>query len=286
MVPAPGADEWLVSWVGRFRLAMGIGWPEVWRRLGLARRRAGPARPPATWWWSLGAAEIDRLRAASGLAQSTVRQMLPGRFVGTVLRVAESDRFGPLLEGGPAWAAGLVRSRDTACLRCLHEGGYWRTTWCLPWAVICVPHRAYLTRSCPHCGRRLLFAPVSHTNTRRGFCVHPHGQPVTVPVHDDLLVEIQRRVDQHANAVGDAGRSAARAWFRVLWSLVYAAAVTGSPDDLDVADDVVRARFADWENEHPHRASRPGAPPLAHFGTDPMLTAALLRIAASRGAIT
>jgi hypothetical protein len=247
VVPLPVEDEWLVSWVGRLRLSLGLTWQDVWRALGLARHTGRSVMPPAGWWLTLSDGKIRSVAAASGLATRSVERMLLSRYAGTALQTGTG--LHDLLRVEPVRAAaglGLVRSRDAACLPCLAEDGAWRTSWCLPWTVACVRHEVYLTRSCPSCGRRLLFPTVSLTQTRRDFCVFPHGSVVAVPARDAVLLRVQRLVDRYAHAEGDPARAVAAEWFVWLGEAVRAVKIRGALDGLRSADEPVRDRFAEW----------------------------------------
>jgi hypothetical protein len=234
--------------------------------------------PPLGWWLTLSDEDVGCVAAASGLTDSVIQRMLLRRNVGTVWREGpglHDLRLDDPVRPGEGAGAGLVRSRDAACLPCLAENGAWRTSWCLPVTVVCVRHAVYLTRSCLHCGRRLLFPMISYTRTREGFCVFPHEPIEAVPVRDPVMLRAQQLVDRYANAVGDAPRTVAAQWFDRLRKTVDEVARNGELGQLQSADELIRERFAAWCERR--------AAPARGFGTDLPLMAAMMRLAVGIG---
>jgi hypothetical protein len=81
VVAVPVEDEWLVSWISRLRLSLGLSWLDAWRALGLARHAGRTVMPPVGWWVTLGEAQVRNVAAASGLSIRSVELMLLSRYV-------------------------------------------------------------------------------------------------------------------------------------------------------------------------------------------------------------
>lgn len=119
-------------------------------------------------------------------------------------------------------------------------------------------------------------ASVADARSKEGFCAFPHSPIAAVPARDSVLLRVQRLVNHHANAAGEDARDAAAGWFSQLGRMIEDVAVSGLPEQLDGADELVRQGFVDWcatQDRRPLWAS------LDRFGVDVSLTAALMRLA-------
>lgn len=179
----------------------------------------------------------------------------------------------------------LSVKRSAACPICLNvSGGAWQLSWRLPWAMVCTRHRTYLVSRCPRTdcslplrypgGRKLLHPDlwpqwregwvgrdpaidpsgndwcqpvrIHRVSTVKPSCLFPHDRVRPTFVDDVALLDMQRKIDRRADAVGGADREKARSWFQDLRSRVVQAAMWHDEDLLSDADQPVRRRMRSW----------------------------------------
>lgn len=153
-ITPPLEDEPLDGYLEHLAYGMRTDPMNLRRHFALPMRLALGAVAP------LNAGQADRLTAALGLPESTLRAMTLQRFEHLEL-VPQSDTRG--FPSG-AWPRGRGARY---CPECLSERDLrWRLTWYLTWSFVCLEHCRVLLSDCPTCQQPVRSSPMGHP---RGF---------------------------------------------------------------------------------------------------------------------
>jgi len=253
VVPVPLPDESLLSWLDQLSAVYGVNRIIAAQACGVMRLDDRVVRisasSSASAVFGMEDDDVRRVRAATGLTSTKVRQMTWTRFAGSLdSEVSGSSRRAVSVNVGDP---GALRF----CPSCVEErDGRWPLAWSTPWVFACLKHQCYLLTACPACRRSVR---AGEADLARGACrgavrdtVHgivrscstAYRNMQAPPLRDPLLAGLQRRLDDHLSlAVPNLG--AARADLTDLAAMADMALFLATPDHLSDADPVVLERF-------------------------------------------
>ncbi|MBI5341593.1 MAG: TniQ family protein [Mycolicibacterium rufum] len=136
----PIEGETLDSWLEATALATGGTLKSVVVAANL------PAATVPSWRRSLSSAQLQALRAETGVSGETLEAMTLSRYDGSALQLdSRTRRLDPNFPFG-------AQSWSRFCPACLREtGGRWQLSWFLPWSFACLKHKYLLVDYCPGC---------------------------------------------------------------------------------------------------------------------------------------
>lgn len=328
-VPTPQHEEWFISWRSRTAASLGIPTATLHWALGIGGHGTGKVR---SFWVILDKSSIAAVAQASGFSPEQTLAMLPQRYIGTALKsLAYFDGQGANGE----WVGRARIAACPDCLRandiCWRVD--WRLAWsmlCPDHGVYLSTHCPN-----PECARKLYYPetwfechpwrrgrywtwrinpdanpdppaagslewcfPIQNgpVRFRPSWCLFPADMVLAVEVGDRWLLDFQRILNRHANAVGGAERVRVAAWFSDLKDRVITVLTGSMSEKLDwidehgnicVADPMVVATWRRWVLER--EAFAHGRPQgRRHWlkrqcasGPYPLLMAAALRLIAA-----
>ncbi len=150
--PRPLEDELLSSWLIRIAAMNGV-------KLHTFSQQMWPHQ--SIWNRDIdGFAPETVLRVASdctGVPLERVRETTLGAFSGAVFEHHQPRGLTPWILPLGIYHRTRLRHGNQCCPRCLAESPYYRRTWRLAFATICVVHRVPLLDRCPECGEAIAF---------------------------------------------------------------------------------------------------------------------------------
>ncbi|NNJ05636.1 TniQ family protein [Streptomyces sp. PKU-MA01144] len=278
LVPEPHSGESLLSWVDALARLNQVSRLHALRLAGFARPDAAGYRPTVYFGAYLTAETTTRVQAATGLSAGRQREML-AHYADSVL-----PRF-PLPRPQRTAAIWLTRlrlaltSRSRACPACLREnGGRWLLRWRLVWSFACVRHRLYLLSACRSCGKGLhqlnpgpadaVVCGQYDRSRQTRTCLRVVSRMRAPRLSDPHLLQCQRRLDHLIDHPHDGGGR------DILRSLHVAMEdIHDNYDDAPPLPDTDAVLHRRW---HGHGGA-------LWYRNDPLLTAALVKIATAGG---
>lgn len=282
LVPEPHPGESLLSWVDALARLNSVGRLHALRLAGFARPDASGYRPTVHFGAHLTGKTTARVNAATGLSAARQQAMTLAHYAGGVLPTFPSP---PHWRTAGAWVTRLrlalsVQSR--ACPPCLREsGGRWLLRWRLVWSFACVRHRVYLLGACRGCGNALhrlgpgpmdavICSQYERSNPGR-VCLRVISRMRPPRLSDPHLLQCQRRLDRLVDHPrGDGGRDILQSLHTALEDIRI------SYDDAPPLPDTDAVLHRRW---HGHGGA-------LWYQDDPLLTAALIKIATAGGLAT
>lgn len=279
LVPEPYAGESLLSWVDALARLNRVSRLHTFRLAGFARPHDSGYRPSVRFGACLTAESTARVRAATGLSAARQQAMTLAHYAGGVLPAFPSP---PHWRTVALWVARLrltLPARSRACPACLREsGGRWLLRWRLVWSFACVRHRVYLLGACRGCGsglHRLGPGPADavvcgqyERSSQGRVCLRVISRMRPPRLSDRHLLQCQRHLDHLVDHPhGDGGRD-------ILQSLHTAIeGIRIGYDDAPPLPDTDAVLQRRW---HGHGGA-------LWYQDDPLLTAALIKIATAGG---
>lgn len=146
IVPRPGSDESLDSWIARWASLQGVSRAAILTLVNVSRRFTQPAE--------LSEDAGARLAHATGIAEDDIRAM--------TLEIYERRglRFGDVRNGALGLRPG-VKAVTRVCGHCIAKTGQWKLEWQLALSFACLEHRTLLADTCPGHGQAHRVAVVS-----------------------------------------------------------------------------------------------------------------------------
>ncbi|MFJ9627400.1 TniQ family protein [Streptomyces sp. NPDC101175] len=282
LVPEPYPGESLLSWVDALAGLNRISRLQALRFSAFVRPGSSMYRPSVRFVAHLPTEAMARVEFTTGLSAGELRRITLMHYADGVLPTAPSSTHRRTIA---MWLhrqqlAQPLRSR--VCPACLREnGGRWLLRWRLIWSFACVRHRVFLLSSCRACGKGLhevVPGPGSAVVCdqsdwkRPGYICRRSIWRMRPPrLSDTHLLECQRRLDDlvdHPHRPG--GQDILRTLHLALMD------ISGGYDFAPTLPDTDAVLHRRW---HGHGGA------LSYLD-DPLLTAALIKIATVGGIAT
>ncbi|MFI5700881.1 TniQ family protein [Streptomyces xanthochromogenes] len=279
LVPEPYPGESLLSWVDALAALNRVGRLPTLNIAAFIRPGASWYRPSVRFGSHLTAEAMARVQDTTGLSAGRQHRMTLMHYADGVLPPAPSRLHRHTVV---AWLARLriaLPMSSLACPSCLREnGGRWLLRWRLVWSFACVRHRVFLLGACRTCGKglhQILPGPGSAVMCGQ----YPASQPPRIcrrviarmrppPLSDEHLLECQRRLDGLIDdPYGEGGQEILRFLHLALEDIHI------GYDDAPPLPDTDAVLHRRW---HGHGG-------VLQYPGDPLLTAALIKIATAGG---